>query len=71
MAAGFLSIWFLVKLLFIGGFLVYTIFASVVVRQTYLMTQTLEVGLETTLKTFSWAYLVLALAILVAAITFL
>lgn len=65
------SVWFIVKLLFITAFVVYGIFAAVVVRQVYLMTQTLEVGLETTIRTLSWAHFIFALAILVLSVLLL
>ena len=65
------SVWFLVKILFVTAFLVYVAFAGLVVRQVYLMTQTLEVGLETSLRTFSWAHLTLAISVLALAVIFL
>lgn len=62
------SLWFLVKILFIAAYLVYMVFAGIVVRQVYLMTQTLEIGLETILRTFSWAHFTLALSVLILAV---
>lgn len=43
---------------------VYVVFATVVVRQVYLMTQTLRVGFETPIKIIAWAHLFFALIVL-------
>jgi hypothetical protein len=63
-----ISVWLVVKILVIIALLVYLAFAFVVVRQIQLMTQTLKVGLETPLKTLSYAHLLFALAVLLAAL---
>lgn len=43
---------------------VYVVFATVVVRQVYLMTQTLRVGFETPIRIIAWAHLFFALIVL-------
>ena len=43
---------------------VYVVFATVVVRQVYLMTQTLRVGFETPIRMIAWAHLFFALIVL-------
>lgn len=43
---------------------VYVVFATVVVRQVYLMTQTLRVGFETPIRVIAWVHLFFALIVL-------
>ena len=43
---------------------VYVVFATVVVRQVYLMTQTLRVGFETPIRMIAWLHLFFALIVL-------
>lgn len=62
------SVWFLVKILFVSGFFLYVVFAAIALRQVYLMTQTLDVGLTTTLRTIFWAHLAFSLAALVVSL---
>lgn len=62
------SIWFFVKILFLIGLLVYVIFAAVVVRQVYLMIETLAVGFEAPLKGVVWIHLFIAIGVFVFAL---
>lgn len=62
------SIWFLAKILFLVGLFVYVIFAGVVVRQVYLMTETLEVGFEAPVKLLAWLHLIVAVGIFILAL---
>lgn len=62
------SIWLLVKVLFLVGLSVYLIFAGVVVRQVYLMTETLEVGFEMPVRALVWLHLAVALGVFVFAL---
>jgi hypothetical protein len=61
----------LIKIGFLIGLSVYTIFAIVVVRQTHHMTKTLEVGFETPIKIASWIHLFFAICTLVLAFVIL
>ena len=65
------SIWAIAKFFFLTGLAVYVIFAGVVVRQIYLMTQTLSVGAEAVIKIAGWVHLALSLAVFIFAIWFL
>lgn len=62
------SIWLLVKVLFLVGLSVYLIFAAVVVRQVYLMTETLEVGFETPVRALVWLHLAVAIGVFILAL---
>lgn len=62
-----LSVWFLVKILFLFALLIYLIFAAVVVRQVYLMTSTLRIGFEVETRIIAWVHLFLAVAVFVFA----
>ncbi len=57
-----------VILLFLG---IYIIFAVVVLRQIGLMTTTLKVGLEGTLKVFGYLHLILAIGLFLIALLLL
>ncbi|MBI4029497.1 MAG: hypothetical protein HY376_04000 [Candidatus Blackburnbacteria bacterium] len=64
-------IWLLVKAFYLVAFFVYVVFAAITVKQTYLMTQTLEIGLESLVRTLSWAHFIFAMAAFVLAIILL
>lgn len=66
-----ISVWFLVKILFLVAIVVYIIFALVVVRQVGLMTDTLEVGFERPVRIIAWVHLFFAMGILILAILIL
>lgn len=51
------------KTMFLVGFGLYGIFAFAVVRQTALMTRTLQTGANGALRLFSWAHLIVAILI--------
>lgn len=63
-----ISIWFIVKIFFIVGLVIYNIFALVVLKQANIMTQTLNVGLELPIKLIAILHLIFALSILIFAI---
>lgn len=58
------QILFFGKMFFVFAFVVYAIFAAVVVRQVYLMTDSLEVGFERPVRIIAWAHFGLAIAVL-------
>lgn len=66
-----MSIWIIGKILFLVAFFIYVIFAGVVVRQVYLMTQTLEAGFETEMRTAAWALFFLSIAVFIFTLIFL
>ena len=51
------DLWLIGKLFALLAFVVYVIFAGVVLRQVYLMTKTVSVGFEFRLRTLAWAHL--------------
>lgn len=59
---------FLIKAFFLFAFFIYITFATVVVRQVHLMTDTLKVGFETQIKLFAWAHFFLAIGVFVFAL---
>ena len=63
-----LPIWFFVKIFYLLAFSVYVTFAGILVRQVYLMTQTIEFAIETLLRTFAWAHFMFAIALLLIAL---
>ncbi len=66
-----ISIWFIAKILLLFALLLYLIFASVVVRQVQLMTDTLEVGFESLVKLLSYVHLAFAVVVFVLALLIL
>lgn len=65
------SIWFVLKIFFIVGLLVYLIFALVVVRQVRIMNETLDVGFEGVLSLLSYLHLFFAIGVLAFALLIL
>lgn len=63
--------WFLVKLLFLIGLLIYLAFAVIVVRQVNLMTRALDSEFEAPLKFIAWVHLVVASGVFLLAIVIL
>jgi hypothetical protein len=64
--AGFVGS-FVLKILFLLAFLLYTIFAFVVIRQVRLMEKTYHTSLNLFLTIFAWAHFFVAVAVLVFA----
>lgn len=62
------SIWFVAKIFYLIAFLLYLVFASITVKQTYLMTQTLEIGLESLIRTLAWAHFIFSIAVFLIAL---
>lgn len=63
-----LDLWFIVKLLFLFALLLYVVFATVVVRQVYLMTKTLHTSFDFVVRSFAWLHLFVALAVIIFAL---
>lgn len=63
-----LDLWFIVKLLFLFALVIYLIFALVVVRQVYLMTETVKVGFEFPVRIIAWIFLFGALGVFLIAL---
>lgn len=59
--------WLIVKLFFILAFILYFLFAIIVVRQVFMMTKTFKTSAEFVLKTFSIIHLFFAVGLLVAS----
>ena len=62
------TLWVVVKIFYLIAFLLYVAFGAITVKQTYLMTQTLEIGLEGLIRTFAWAHAIFAIAVFVIAL---
>lgn len=62
------TVWMGAKIAVVFGFVIYAIFAFVVVRQVSLMTKTLQLGLEPTLKVFAYLHFFFALILLAISI---
>ena len=65
------SIWLLLKVPVLAGFLLYMVFALVVVKQVNKMTETLAVGLESEIKFIAYFHFFLALGTFVVALVIL
>ena len=61
-------VWTIVKLFFIIGLAVYSIFALVIVRQTQIMSTTVKLDFELAIKFLATLHLLLALGLLLFAI---
>lgn len=66
-----IDLWILGKLFALLAFVIYVIFAGVVLRQVYLMTKTVSVGFELPLRTVAWAHLGAAVLALLFVATYL
>lgn len=66
-----ISIWTIAKIFVSIAFLIYIVFAVVVVRQVQLMTETLEVGFESALKMLALGHLIFAAIVFLAALIIL
>jgi len=66
-----ISVWLFVKIFFIVGLVVYTIFSFVVLRQGKIMTDTVKVGFELPIKIISIIHLLFALSVLLFTIIIL
>lgn len=65
------SIWSIAKICVLIALVVYIVFSIVVVRQVHLMTDTLEVGFESEVRTLSFIHLFIAIGIFVLALIIL
>ena len=63
-----LSLWLLVKILFIIGLALYLAFAVIVIRQVGLMAKTLDGEFNLPLKFVAWAHLIVSLGVFLLAI---
>ena len=55
------DIWIVAKVMVMFALLLYLVFSFVIVKQTKIMTETLELGFEKTVKMISLIHLVLAI----------
>ena len=63
-----LTVWFVVKIFFIIGLLVYNVFAIVVLKQANTMTETINMGFDLPIKLLAILHLIFAICILIFAI---
>lgn len=66
-----ISILFIGKIIMLFALFLYIIFASIVVRQVYLMTATLRTGFEFPVKSLAWAHLFVALGVFIFSLVIL
>ena len=65
------AFWLFLKTLTILGFIIYTVFAVVMVRQEHLMSNVLEEAFEKVLRIFAYIHLVAAIFMIVLALLIL
>lgn len=65
------SVLFLIKIVVLVSLFLYIIFAAVVIKQVRIMTETIEVGFETPIKTLSYLHFLASLFSFVFAILIL
>lgn len=61
----------IIKIVFLVGFLIYIVFAFILVRQVDLMTETLELGHEKIIKYISVAHMVFSVLVFLLALILL
>ena len=66
-----ISIWLIVKIAILFALLIYIVFAVVMKRQVNLMTDTLELGQEKTIRALSFAHLIFAVFVFFFALVIL
>lgn len=62
------SFWLLLKVFILLGIALYFVFAVVVIKQVNLMTETVEMPVDPTLRTLAWAHFIFALAVFLIAL---
>lgn len=62
------AVWLIGKFAVILGLGIYSVFAFVIVRQVTMMTKTLQIGLEPTLKVFAFLHFFLAIGLILISI---
>lgn len=65
------AVWDVIKVFVLILMGLYIIFATVIVRQVNLMTHTLSLGLESTIKLVAWLHLAFSIVVLLAALFYL
>lgn len=66
-----LNLWFLGKIAFLFAIAIYVFFAFVVVKQVFLMTSTIQTGVEFFVKTIAWMHLLAAITVFLLALVIL
>ena len=66
-----LTIWLLIKLLFLVGLGIYIFFAVIIIRQADLMNRTLKGTLDVSVRLLAWIHFLAALFIFVLALVIL
>lgn len=62
------SFWLLLKIFILLGITLYFVFAVVVIKQVSLMTETVQMPIDPTLRTLAWAHLIFAIAVFLIAL---
>lgn len=66
-----ISIWTITKVFFLVAIAIYVVFAFVMVKQVNLMTDTLEVDFETSIRIISYLHLIFSVVVFVVALILL
>jgi len=66
-----LTLFSVVKAMFVVGLLVYLAFAVIIIRQVQIMNETMEDSHNAIVATFAWAHLVLTLLLIFVSVFFL
>lgn len=66
-----LTIWLLVKLLFLVGLAIYVFFAAIIIRQADLMNRTLKGTLDVGVRLLAWVHFLAVIFIFILALVIL
>ena len=66
-----ISIWSVAKVMVLFALILYIVFAFVIIKQAKIMTETLELGLEKTIRTISFAHMLFAVGTFILALIIL
>lgn len=66
-----MTFWFIMKILTVLGFIIYSVFAAVMVRQEHLMADVLEEGFEPVLRILTYIHLAAAVFMILLALILL
>lgn len=66
-----ISIWVIAKAMVLFALILYIIFAFVIVKQSKIMTETLELGLESVIKGIAFAHMLFSIGTFILALIIL
>jgi len=66
-----ISVWLIAKIMVLFALILYIVFAFVIVKQSRIMTETLELGFENVIKTIAFAHMLFSIGTFVLALIIL